>query len=278
MNLSLNREEEVISEFSDLLKPYFKKVILLEYPDRITPDRRKFSVITTDSLIRLVMRNKRWRFWKPRKKTLIAADVMVLALSRENLVANDFHDVLDPIAAGSNLNILLMASSAVYRSELSELQNDLSAAIFVTPTVGNFELREGISISWVEAPPGTQGTFEIGVLPLHAPSASLADQICAENVAPLSRKTKPGGQAERAQTQGVPYVLILDGIGQTDVLQGTHCMAQFPFTYRLGIMQALGERASIVSAIFLLDKDGNWWVLKNDLGFFDNISAAIGDF
>ncbi|MDP1720739.1 MAG: hypothetical protein Q8L08_07065 [Candidatus Nanopelagicaceae bacterium] len=278
MSLGLDREEEVIAEFSELLNSYFMKVTLLEYPDRLIPDERQFSEITTDSLIRLVKQNKKWLFWKPRKKQLIAVDIMLLALNRENLVANDFCDNFDPIASDLQVNISLFAHSAIYRSELSEFQIELLEAINNSPTGGTFELRAGISLNWVKATPGAQGTFDIVALPMHAPSACLADQICAENVSPLLKKTKPGGQAARAQKLNIPYVLILDGIGQDDVLQGMHSLAKFPFTYRMGILQALGERASLVSAIFLLDKEGNWWVLKNDLDFFVEVSSKIGAF
>ena len=120
-----------------------------------------------------------------------------------------------------------------------------------------------------------QGAFEL-ILPMHAPSASLADQIYAENVSPLSRKTKPGGQAERAQQNGIPYVLVLDGIGQADVEQGMHSLAGFPFTYKEGILKALGDHAPLVSAIFLLDKDGKWSILKNDLECLGEITDCIG--
>ena len=271
MSLGLIREEEVITELSKVLEPFFTEVNIREYPDRLSPTKRQFPGLTTDSLIQLVRQDG-----DQRKEQLIAADVMVLALSRENLVAGDFHDVLNPIAQELGVNIKLTAESAVLRSEFAESQTDLSSKIRSSPVGGIFEIRPGISFEWSKSALRERATFEIVFLFTHAPSALLSDQIYAENASPLLRKTKPGGQVERALQSGTPYVLVLDGIGSAEVEQGMHFLADGPYTYQTGILKALGDRASLVSAIFLLNKNGEWSILKNDLECFSEISASIG--
>ena len=147
MSLGQNREVEVIAEFSALLKPYFNEVNIVQYPDRLPPTERQISELTTDGLIQLVAQDEQTGS-DERKEQLIAVDVMVLALNRENLVAGDFHDVLDPIAHEIGVSIRLIAHSAVFRCEFSEAQADLVQAIRSSPISGTFEIRPGISFTW----------------------------------------------------------------------------------------------------------------------------------
>lgn len=267
------REDEVIGAVLSLLGEYFSGVTLLENPDRKTEQSSRYPDLTTDALI---------RYQTDDDVILFAADVMILAASRKDLAYYDLDKILDPLAKSEKLKIDLLATEPVEPAEVPLILEEIHAAISTEPRTGSFRLREGITFSWTSPESTDQhGYFMVGFVhspksSLNEPPGSLADQIAWENSAPLQRKTKAGGQAERAILAGLPYVLILDGKGSEEVIQGTHLLSAFPFTFQMGIFKALGDRKDMVAAILLFDRDGAFSVLKGDLPGFEQITKDLG--
>lgn len=267
MTANEEREDEVISSFLELLSKYFSSVEIKEKPDRLLADQRMFPNVTTDSLI---------KFSNESSELLIAADVMVLATGRENLVYDDAVEIFDPIAVNYDVNIFLMAMTPLFRAEVELLREVFEESILKSPKVGCFEFRPDIHMSWSPAENGTVPELNLTAGALHSVSANLAEQIYSENVDALTKKTKENGQAVRTKKSGVPYVLILDGLGQSEVKQGTHWLAGFPITFKNGILSALGDRVELISAIFYLSRDGAWSIFTNEIHEFESIVSDIG--
>jgi hypothetical protein len=267
VNLGEQRETEVISALIDLLSQNMPGVKLIETPDRIQEQDRLFSQLTTDSLIELDFGDR---------KMMIAADAMVLATSRENLVYDDANEIFDKIASSKRINIFLRASMPPFRSELDYWKESLEEALVEFPREGEIEFRPGIQMDWRPALADENPQLNLVCGALHTHSITLAEQICHENIGPLRKKTKENGQAARAQASGVPYVLILDGLGHSDVIQGTHTMAEFPVTYQNGILMALEDKADLVSTIFYFSRHGEWSIFKNDISELETLAMKLG--
>jgi hypothetical protein len=258
------RETEVLSAFIDLLSQYVPGVKLLETPDRMPEHERQFSQITTDGLIELDFGDR---------KVLIAADAMVLATSRDNLAYNKANDIFGEIAALKRIHISLRALEPMFRSELDGLRESLEEALAESPSEGAFEFRPGIQMAWRSASDDQDLKLDLEIGVLHTHSIKLSEQICHENFGAIRRKTKENGQAARAHASGVPYVLILDGLGHSDVIQGTHWLAEMPVTYQSGILMALEERQDLVSAIFYLSRKAEWSIFKNDIPELNDLAV-----
>ena len=274
MTIASDREDEVLLEFGNFLTKSSIEVTLLEQPDRLSPSERKFVDVTTDGLMKFSLTNADGSE-DPSKVLLAGVDVMLLALDRENLSFNDLDESIGEIASELDVQIFLSPSPPIFRFECESIAQELRSAIEHNVSQGNYEFRAEVCFSWRKTPQGDEPSFEFGGTWMHTSSAKISDQIRNENVAPLTRKTKPGGQADRCQQSGIPYILVLDGVGTPEVVQGTHWLSAFPFTFQQGILEALGEREVLVDAIFMLGKNGEWSILKNDLSVFSNVPTGI---
>lgn len=273
MTTAQRREDEVIQRIIDLLSEYFDNVVLVRNPDRITGVNLIFPDLTTDALIEIIHEGR---------ETYLAADVMIVAASRLNLAYDDLYEYFDEFAKRNNLQIRLTAENAVGPTEV-----DLIIGLFVDQfsdqrTTGALEIREGVILVWKESESQLNLGFElVGMSHVPPPSidvlsGSLIDQIAWENGQALQRKTKENGQAERTKRTGLPYILILDGVGTEEVRQGTSFPAAHPYSFKMGILKGLGENEHMVDAIFLLDRENVVSLLKGDLPDFIAIQRDIG--
>jgi hypothetical protein len=256
------REDEVLVSFIDFLKGYLPDASIIERPDRPSESAKRYPQVTTDSLISV----------SSSFSDHFAADVMVLAMSRDNLIYEEITKRLDPICESKGIVINLLAERLLKFGELEDFMTSIELEIQSNSNEGNLTLMGEFHISWHTNQDGELSRFELTAGVLHSHSANLAEQICSENYDPLQKKTKPGGQAERTKESGIPYVLLLDSIGQSEVQQGTHFLASRPATYRQGILMALGDKAVLVDAIFLLQRNGEWATLKNVVSFLGQLS------
>lgn len=274
MTIAEDREDVVLSEFAAFLQNQTLQCDLLENPDRPIDSKRHFPTLTTDGLMVISQSGSSIVTDEATSENLFGVDVMLLALSRENLALHDLVKRLDVVAAQFGIQIRLTAGNPIFQSECDQIIDYLSVDIALSPQSGANKYREGVRFTWATTPEGETSSFEIIVAPMHSLSACLSDQIRDENRAALEKKTRPEGQAEKCRTNGLPYILLLDGIGTEEVIQGTHFLASFPFTYRKGILEALGTNANLVDAIFLVDKNGKWVLLESSLGVFSSLPRA----
>lgn len=271
MTIAEDREDVVLTEFAAFLRNQTLQCDLLENPDKVIDSKKRFPTLTTDGLMAISHSRSSIVSDVATNENLFGVDVMLLALSRENLALHDLVKSLDVVATQFRIQIRLTSDDPIFQSECDQIIDYLSVDIALSPQSGANTYREGVRFTWATTPEGETSTFEIVEAPMHSLSACLSDQIRDENRAALEKKMKPEGQAERCRANGLPYILLLDGIGTVEVVQGTHFLARYPFTYRKGILEALGTNANLVNAIFLVDKNGKWVLLESSLEIFSNL-------
>jgi hypothetical protein len=244
------REEDVVTSFLQFLSNLGAPFTLVERPDQIQEDLKTFKSLTTDGLIRREIQEE---------SRYIAVDVMALALPSENLIYGILADKTEEILVEHNLILEFKSYVFIEMSMLKEVFKFISNQINENPLGGTAKLDNRVEITWIvgESPEG-EDRFQLKLGMLKLGPAALWEQVRDENFQPLNKKAGECGQAARAQAEGVPYILLLDSIGNGEIRQGTHFLSQFPETYSRGVLAALGGNISRVGAIFLLMKTHVW--------------------
>lgn len=253
MALKEEHESWVISSFLEYLGKSGLSPTLVEFPDQLPESSRTFETLTTDGLIRIDAREN---------QNFLALDVMALALPSENLIYSILAEKTEKLLLENNLVLNFTSYVMIEMSELKEVYKFIENEIRANPTAGTSRLDNRLNISWkIEENVDEDDRFRLDAGMLRIGSGALWEQIKDENQAPLSKKAGPDGQASRAQREGLPYILLLDCIGNGQIRQGTHFLSQFPQTYEQGVLAALGENISRVGAIYLLTKSESWEML-----------------
>lgn len=273
MSAGRDREDQVIEETLKLLARYFPDVTLVERPDLTPMAERTHATLTTDALVRLKIDSL---------DTHVAIDVTILASSRKNLAYSDLANSLDGLATTNGVKIHLLATDAIDPLEVESIVASLTLAVGNSPKSGSVRIRNGVDFNWRTATPEDGPLFDL-VAALHGPSGSLTNPACSlidlvayETSDVLQKKTKTNGQVERTKNLGLPYILVLDGTGSDEVVQGTQWLPTHPYTFQQGILKALGENEPLIDGIILLNRDGEFSVLKMAIHGFDGINKELG--
>lgn len=245
-----DREKEVVSSFLQYLRGKGLSFSLVENPDQIQEDQRTFKSLTTDALI------KSDQYADSRH---IAVDVMALALPSENLIYEILAHKTEEVLFSHKLVLEFRSHKFIEMSMLREVYKFITRQIEAKPLGGKAYLDDRLEITWfVDELPKREDRFQLKQGMLRSGNGALWEQIKDENFQPLNKKAGISGQASKALAEGIPYILLLDSIGNGEIRQGTHFLAQFSETYSHGVLAALGENISRVGAIFLLMKTDEW--------------------
>jgi hypothetical protein len=247
------REHQVIASFIQYASNSGISLSMVENPDQIPESLRTFKTLTTDALIKLNTGPT---------SSYLALDVMALALPMENLIYTILAEKTENILVEYGVALKFRSYKFIEMSMLNEVFKFICGEIKANPLGGTAKLDDRLDLAWkIDVDVEAENRFQLDLGILKHGDGPLWEQIRNENFKPLNKKAGTDGQASKAQTEGIPYILLLDCTGNGQIQQGTHFLSQFPQTYSQGILAALGENISRVAAIYLFTKSEMWDLL-----------------
>lgn len=248
-----DHEDWVISEFLKHMNKSGIQISLVEIPEAIPESQKTFKCLTTDALLCIDIESN---------KKYFSADVMALTLPEENSNYGILAYKTQQLLVDLKLTLTFRSFQFIDKSRLREAYAFISHAVTSKPHGGQATLDNFFEITWsVDRSIDDAKRFILDQGILKSGTGIIWKQIRDENSKPLTKKTSLGGQADKSVSEGIPYILLLDLIGDDSIRQGTHFLGQFPSTYAQGILEAIGDNIIRVGAIFLFMKSESWELL-----------------
>lgn len=220
---------------------------LVETPDRIPANARRFPEVTCDGLIEV-----------PESGAIWAVDVMSIAgeiaLTK---VPTMLEAGLRDDAAQSQIKVTI-SGRLPDTSEVNAVVATARKAMRRT-TSGACEPCPGLQVEWKKAEdPSLVGVWMLGVWVDSA--SALSDQVAAAITRPLRKKATV--QAKAGSLAGCATAVLLDQVGHASLMQGTQWLPEHPHTFRLAVEAALvGLMGNYLDAVLLHGTDGKWHAL-----------------
>lgn len=262
------REDEVVERLLISLRARDVSAALHERPDRLPPQRRTFTKVTSDALITVGSEEGTLDWW--------ACDVMALSAPFSHAQVLEYlDDELNVLATRRCFEIHLEGSFSSSgmdqaRDQDTAALNEAKAVVAAiaegvtrnsehSVKVGEFTAR------WKLASKEPTVNLVVG---LPSRTADLAQQMADTLRQPLRKKATKQGL--RAREAGCSVAVMLDWAGHEGIRQGTHWLAMSPQTVSFAVNDVLTGIDSAIDAVLMLDRKDDWHLLR---GVFPGFGA-----